>query len=175
VGPIWKAGRHRRHEIHCHGGVRIRPTIPRPRRRVLRQGIRTPQEPPRFSPLNPPPDSTQKLRAWLDRKPAGKKPRKPLKRGGRVKPVSAKRQREGRIYSERRKVFLAANPVCMLGGPLYSAGHDPHCEVHSCEVHHVRRRGKFYLDETTWAATCASCHRFAHAHPKEARLLGLLA
>ncbi len=52
--------------------------------------------------------------------------------------------------------------------PTYEA-----CPV-STDVHHVKGRGKFYLDESTWMAVSRESHRWIHNHPKEARELGLL-
>lgn len=117
----------------------------------------------------------QDFAAWLERKPAGKKSRKPLKRTVRPRQVSKKRAKEGRAYSVKRKAFLEANQVCMLGGPLYSAGVDPKCTHTTVEVHHMKRRlGGNFLDETTWAATCSNCHRYVETHAKLARELGLI-
>lgn len=115
------------------------------------------------------------LAEWLARKPKGKAPKKPLRLSVRVRKVSAKRAKENRLYSVKRKAFLETNRNCMLGGPLYSAGVNPQCTMDSSEVHHVKRRlaGNF-LDESTWAATCANCHRYVETHAGLARTLGLI-
>jgi len=108
--------------------------------------------------------------------PSGPKPKRPLKRTQRVRRQSAKRQREGRIYTQKRKAFLERNQTCMLGGPLYSAGVDPKCTIATSQVHHVRRRlNGGFLDETSWAATCPNCHHYVETHAKLARELGLIA
>ena len=122
-----------------------------------------------------------KLADWLVRGSKPKKVRKPLRRtrllrgSTPVKRVSKKRARENRIYTVKRKAFLEANQMCQLSGPLISAGVEPHCTFETTEVHHMcRRLGGNYLDERTWAATCATCHRYVETHAKLARTLGLI-
>jgi len=46
------------------------------------------------------------LEQWLNRKPAGKKPKKSLPR------VTKKRAKEVRQYNKRVKVWLTEHPVC---------------------------------------------------------------
>ncbi len=107
------------------------------------------------------------LQEWLDRKPAGPAQKKPIARRARVKRVSERRRKEGAEYAKKRKAFLAARPRCEAA-PLA-------CRQPSTDVHHRAKRGRNYLDESTWIAVCRTCHDWIHAHPKEARELGLLA
>lgn len=136
----------------------------------------------------------QTLAQWLKRKPAGPKPKRPLKRC-RVKKVSAKRQREARIYSVKRKAFLEAHPWCMILLRRMGVDESALCYdetgaayINICgditgrmmvpratQVHHVFKRGKFYLDESTWLAASDSQHRWVHENPSLARAKGLLA
>lgn len=48
------------------------------------------------------------------------------------------------------------------------------CTKFSTEVHHTEGRGEEYLEEGTWLATCRTCHKWVHGHPKDARELGFL-
>lgn len=84
--------------------------------------------------------------------------RKPLRR------QSKKRAAESKIYSAKRAAFLEAHPMCERS----------HCYKRAVHVHHKKRRGKHYLDESTYSALCADCHTWVHQHRKDAQLLGLL-
>lgn len=113
------------------------------------------------------------LKEWLDRKPKGPAPRKPiartsrLQRGGPVKPISDTRQMEGRLYRTKRTKFLTDRPRCEAALPG--------CGGPSCDVHHrAGRYGGNYLNEATWTAVCRPCHDWIHSHPKDARERGLL-
>lgn len=111
--------------------------------------------------------------------------RTPLQRSGKLRPMSAKRQREARIYAKKRKEFLAENTVCWVWARLMF---DHEFEVMreiwgdgfdrakpSSEVHHVSGRvGANYLDETKWMACSLEGHRFLHNNPKIAREKGWL-
>lgn len=111
--------------------------------------------------------------------------RKPLARGSkplrrtRLRPVSKRRAAEGRTYSAKRRAFLAAHQTCQALPIILMAGHQVYMKAWSStaatDVHHkAGRRGDAYLDETTWLAVCRTCHDWIHAHPAEARKLGLI-
>lgn len=120
------------------------------------------------------------LQQWLDRKPAGRKPKKPVKKR------SAKRQRDAKEYTKLRKEFLKENPLCQATDRIldWMFAHDraafysdeaPQYYVSRAEeVHHVEKRGKNYLKINTWLACSSWAHRWIHAHPSKARELGLL-
>lgn len=79
--------------------------------------------------------------------------------------MSAKRKKEGRIYTKLRKQFLEDNPICQMR---------VQCEhARSTEVHHKKGRGKFYLDVTSWLASCFYCHKWENSHRNAAVELGL--
>ena len=112
--------------------------------------------------------------------------RTPLKRKTRLRPMSTKRQREAKIYSQKRKAFLEAHPLCQAHGMImvclgfrhnttdYYTGLQ--ADRRSTDIHHVKRRiGANYLDEKTWLAVCRWSHNWIHANPKDAKSLGLLA
>lgn len=95
---------------------------------------------------------------------------RPARKAG-LKSVSSKRAKENRIYTERRKAFLIANPTCDAHHALVA--------LDSCapatEVHHMAGRGKNFLNEDTWLPVCQGCHLTIHAHPNTARELGFIA
>jgi len=111
--------------------------------------------------------------------PKGKAPRK------RIRKVSKRRERQNREYTVRRKAFLEAHPFCQvwlkrMGFTEQEAfaysGHfnSLHCP-RSEEVHHANKRtGDRLNDERYWVAASSAEHRWIHAHPSEARKLGLL-
>ena len=114
---------------------------------------------------------------WLKRKPAGPKPKKRLPR------MSARRKVESREYTEKRKAFLKAHPLCQAWpvivshAPPETLGDLPPLHAAaplSVEIHHRCKRGKNYLDESTWLAVSRFSHRWIEDHKKEARKLGLL-
>jgi len=128
----------------------------------------------------------------------------PLTRKKPLRRVSKKRVKEMKIYSERRKAFLAAHPICQVwlkeNGWRHLIGE--HCDnwikgnstdgftvfatssqtppteldnaPKSVEVHHRERRGKKYLDECTWVAVSRENHIRIHNNPKWARENGWL-
>jgi len=87
----------------------------------------------------------------------------PLKRKKPMKRVSKKRQADLKEYSRKRLNFLATLPLCEVCG-----------KEKSKDVHHRKGRGKYYLDEDTWLATCRSCHDRIHKNPIWARENGFL-
>jgi len=96
------------------------------------------------------------------------KPPKPKKKYT-IKQKSTKRVAKDVVYSELRRVYLLANPFCMI--------HGKKCQGNATDVHHTYNgadREKYYLDVKTWMATCRTCHNNIHANPKESKKLGYL-
>ncbi len=91
---------------------------------------------------------------WLDRKPAGPKPKKRLPR------VTKKRAKQLREYSVRAAAFKRANPHCQS------------CGKRTRDVHHTLGRGPNLLNESSWMALCRPCHRWCHENPGDARAKG---
>jgi len=92
-----------------------------------------------------------------------------LKRKTPIRRVSKRRAKEARIYLTLRKGFLF-QMSCQACAVFY-----PDLKPNDAtEVHHVKRRGKHYLDESSWLAICRPCHLRIETHPSEARKLGLL-
>lgn len=105
----------------------------------------------------------------------------PLKRSGKLRPMSKKRQRESRTYSLLRAAFLEAKPKCEACAPITGyacvAGNGSNLMANrSRDVHHVKGRlGGNLNNPDTWLAVCRTCHNWIHNHPRDARALGLLA
>lgn len=75
---------------------------------------------------------------------------------------TANRAAQEREYSERRKIYLEAHPLCercLVDG----------IEEPAAQLHHKRGRdGERLLDESEFAALCVFCHDFTEAKPAEA-------
>ena len=86
----------------------------------------------------------------------------PLKRGGRLRNASPKRQREYKEYAQIRKAYLALHPIC------------ERCKKHrASEIHHkAQRHGSLLNRYDLFAALCHGCHFWIHENGKEARRQG---
>jgi hypothetical protein len=67
-------------------------------------------------------------------------------------------------YTKLRKEFLLKRPMCQA--KLH------HCSLKSTDVHHMKGRGKYHLDTSTWLSVCRNCHNWIEVHPEEAKELG---
>lgn len=81
-----------------------------------------------------------------------------------MKKVSDKQARLNTEYSKIRRDFLANKEIC-------------HAKLHCCtlkttDVHHMKGRGKYLLDTSTWLPVCRKCHMWIETHPEEAKELG---
>ncbi len=99
------------------------------------------------------------------------------KRWERINRQSPTRKIEDEIYRVKRRKFLKAHPRCEVRvrpdksiAPRNSTY--PLCGRRSTQVHHVRRRGRFYLDEKFWLATERYHHDWINNNGKEAERLG---
>jgi hypothetical protein len=97
-------------------------------------------------------------------RPAGKPyvgKNKPARK--KIRQVSKKKREELKIYAKLRKQLLAERPICEI------------CSANqSTDCHHKKRRGRFYLDYSTYAALCRNCHMYLHENPSWARENGWL-
>ncbi len=83
----------------------------------------------------------------------------------KIKPRSKKKIEEDKEYSILRIDYLEKHPYCEIN--------TIRCTHVATEIHHTNYRiGENYLDTTTWKSGCSTCHKWCHAHPKEARELG---
>lgn len=64
--------------------------------------------------------------------------------------VSEKRSVDNEKYDGLRKAFLVDNPDCQA--KLLE------CEKKSTDVHHAAKRGRNFLEVSTWMAVCRTCH-----------------
>ncbi len=119
------------------------------------------------------------LATWLQRKPAGPKPKRPLPR------VTKKRAKQLREYSKRRKAFLEAHPICQVWLKENSVTETTVSVAmllliypqapRSTEVHHRgKRRGEALLDESLWLACCQKNHERIEQNKSWARANGFL-
>lgn len=108
--------------------------------------------------------------------------RRPLLRKKRLSALSPKKQRERKIYRAKSAAFLRAHPRCQAYDKIISwlFWSDKDLPVallrtpRSEEIHHIKGRGKYYLDESAWLAVCRWSHDWIGANPKIAEQLGLL-
>lgn len=80
-----------------------------------------------------------------------------------VKPKSEKKAVLDVLYSKLRKDFLISHPYCQAR--LQS------CSANATDIHHMKGRGAFYLDKTTWLSVCRSCHSWIELNPLQAKEL----
>ncbi len=81
-----------------------------------------------------------------------------------IKKVSTRQQKLNVAYKVLRGQFMKAHPKCEanLQG----------CKIKSTECHHVRGRGQYYLDDTTYLALCGPCHKWINEHNEAASEMG---
>lgn len=106
------------------------------------------------------------FKEWLDRPP-----RQPKKRT-RLRLMSKKRMAENKVYSKLKAEFLAEFPLCEAGEKW--GQHFSGCTNKARDIHHQRRRGRFYCDKRYFIPICRACHDFLETHANIARELGLL-
>lgn len=102
--------------------------------------------------------------------------------------MSKKRSKLNVEYSRLRKDFLEAHPYCQVtiqnmgvteeevirgGGTTVIRG-DLAYFPRSVDVHHMKRRGKYFLDTSSWLAVSRQAHDWIHSNPKEATEMGWL-
>ena len=104
-------------------------------------------------------------RCWL-----AKVPTKPLKQTF-IKPTnkpirnkSSKMSAQLTIYTKMRKTFLEKYSMCQA--------HLNKCTLQSTDIHHMKGRGKYLNDPTTWLSVCRVCHNWIEKNPTEAQEMG---
>jgi hypothetical protein len=124
----------------------------------------------------------QPSKVWLPYELQPKQPSVRLRRTW-LKRESERRKIDRQIYMVRSKLFLQEpeHKWCELmvtcGGrmmPRKIEGVEQESyRRRSTQVHHVRGRGKWYLDERWWKGSCLHCHAWENTHRNEAVKLGL--
>lgn len=79
----------------------------------------------------------------------------PLKRGGRLRPVSKKRAKQNKVYFSLRLKYLYLHPTCEV------------CkEKKATQIHHKKGRvGERLNDCLYWLGVCFECHNKIHHNP----------
>ena len=86
----------------------------------------------------------------------------PLKRSGRLRYASPKRQSEYKEYAKVKKAYLALHPMC-----------EKCKKSKSQDIHHKAGRvGRYLCDYSLFAALCRGCHDWCHQNGREARKQG---
>lgn len=44
----------------------------------------------------------------------------------------------------------------------------PGCSLKPTDIHHMKGRGKYYMDTSTWLAVCRNCHNWIENNPQDA-------
>jgi hypothetical protein len=78
--------------------------------------------------------------------------------------ISKKKAIENQEYSILRVEFLNKHPTCQAKLPG--------CTVMSTDVHHMKGRGKYTLDVSTWFALCRACHVYIEMNSDVAKEYG---
>ncbi len=67
-------------------------------------------------------------------------------------------------YNKLRKEYLQNKSVC------HAKVHN--CTVHTTDIHHMKGRGLYLLNTSTWLPVCRSCHNWIENNPEESYELG---
>ena len=95
----------------------------------------------------------------------------PLKRSGKLRPVSKKRAGQNKVYSARRREFLLKHlyDCCPVMMAIKNEWHGV------TDVHHVQNRESERLNDVSqWMAVSREGHIYLHNHPNTARMHGWL-
>jgi hypothetical protein len=78
-----------------------------------------------------------------------------------INKVSVKQKEKNTEYGIRVKEWKKENPKC-------KANCNQYCTKETDDCQHLRGRGKYLMDESTWMPVCRSCHTYIGDHSKEA-------
>ncbi len=82
-----------------------------------------------------------------------------------INPISPQLRKKIGIYSQLREEFLAKYSFCKANLP--------NCGKIATDIHHMKGRGKYLNDASTWLPVCRNCHHRIELFPVEAKQLGL--
>ena len=68
------------------------------------------------------------------------------------------------VYTVLRRKFMEEYSMCQAALPG--------CNNSSTDIHHMKGRGLYYLEVSTWLSVCRQCHTYIEEHPIEAIELG---
>lgn len=135
------------------------------------------------------------LREWLDRKPAGRKPRKRIQRHVRPKRVSARKRRRDEDYHVLRARYLIEHPFCQITIARLGFSEErvlakargldaTNCEgiyfegqliPIATQIHHRNKRlGRRQNDARFWLAAAPGPHEWVEGDKAAARAAGYL-
>lgn len=114
-----------------------------------------------------------KFSDWLNRKPKGRAPKKPLPK------MSKRKGADIAIYKKMLPGWIRANPVCKVCDVIKAAGYSVRCTKKTTHPHHIRgRNGPLLYDERYMMPACSGEGHPQWIHftaPSIARQIGLLA
>jgi hypothetical protein len=109
------------------------------------------------------------LKQWLARKPAGPKPRKPLRSARqRIKPVGKSRAAGLRKYECNKVEHFLENPRCQYPGCFRSITRGDEMDLH----HAAGRNGPLLWCRKYFRTACRPHHDLAKTHIKHSRAIG---
>jgi hypothetical protein len=97
--------------------------------------------------------------------------------------ISRLRRIQREIYDKQRRDFLREHPRCevrvsmLTGEPVHRHSKEigtVQCKRSATQVHHVRGRGRWYLDKQYWLAVEQRHHAWITSHGKLAEVLGYI-
>lgn len=90
---------------------------------------------------------------------------KPLYSTKTIKAVSTRQQRLNAAYSAQRLVYLKNHRICEAALT--------NCTFEATDIHHMKGRSEYLLDEKFFLPVCRSCHSFIEENPAYAKSKGL--
>ena len=84
-----------------------------------------------------------------------------------IKPKSDKKSIQDQLYTVLRNKFFQDDNNKSCKARLEG------CTLVASDVHHMKGRGEYQNDVSTWIALCRSCHNYVETHPEEAKKLNL--
>jgi hypothetical protein len=91
---------------------------------------------------------------------------KPFKATTPIKKISDRQAKLNKAYSVLRAQFLKDHPSCQARIKCHGS--------EATDIHHKKSRGEYFLDSSTFLATCRACHMWIHSNDAAARALGFL-
>ena len=67
-------------------------------------------------------------------------------------------------YTKLRKEFFKDKSVCKA--KIHN------CTLRATDIHHMKGRGQYLLDTSTWLPVCRSCHNWIENNPEDSYDLG---
>lgn len=78
------------------------------------------------------------------------------KKPRRIATYSDKRKELNKLYDAEARLYRKEHPDCAIKSPV--------CTKRTQGVHHIKGRGKYLLDKTTWEPACNACNAYVERH-----------